>query len=137
LVTKQNVLDLFTKEKQPNLRVIADITSDVEGSIECNIKSTSSDKPAYVYDPFSETLTFGVEGTGPVILAVDKLPSELPGEATCFFGKALMPFVPALARADWTKSFDDLEIPGEIKRAVIAHQGSLTPDFEYLESFLE
>jgi len=137
LVTKQNVRDLFTKEKQPNLRVIADITSDVEGSIECNIQSTSSDKPAYVYDPFLETLAYGVEGAGPVILAVDKLPSELPGEATRFFGKALMPFIPALARADWTKPLDDLDIPDEFKRAVITHQGKLTPDFEYLDSFLE
>jgi alanine dehydrogenase len=137
LVTKQDVLDLFTKEKQPNLRVIADITSDVEGSIECNIQSTSSDNPAYVYNPFSKTLSYGVEGSGPVILAVDKLPSELPGEATQFFGKALMPFIPDLARANWTKTLNELDIPDEFKGAIITHQGNLTPDYKYLESFIK
>ncbi len=136
LVTKNDLKDLYSKEERPNLKIIADITCDVEGSIECNLKSTTSDNPTYVYNPFDSTIKDGIEGKGPVIMAVDKLPSELPAESTEFFGASLIPFVPALARTDFNKDFDNLEIPKEFKRAVITHQGKLTPDFEYLKKFL-
>jgi len=136
LVTKKDLKELYTNEEDPNLKIIADITCDVEGSIECNLKSTASDNPSYVYNPFDGTINDGIEGKGPVIMAVDKLPSELPAESTEFFGASLIPFVPALARADFSKDFDNLEIPAEFKRAVIAHQGKLTPDFEYLKKYL-
>ena len=137
LVTKQFLRSWYEREKQPRLRVIGDITCDIEGSIECNLEATNSLNPIYVYNPFTEKITYGWEGVGPVVLAVDKLPSELPREASESFGKALLPFVPALARADYTVSFQALEIPPEFKRAVIAHQGQLTPDYEYLREYLE
>jgi alanine dehydrogenase len=136
LVTKADLRSLFTKDKNPNLKIIADITCDIEGSIECNLKTTTSDAPTYVYNPFDGTIKDGIEGTGPVIMAVDKLPSELPGEATTFFGASLIPFVPALAKVDFSKDFDNLAIPKEFKRAVIAHQGKLTKDYQYLKKFL-
>jgi hypothetical protein len=136
LVTKNDLKKLYKKESQPNLRIIADITCDVEGSIECNLKSTTSDNPVYVFDAFKQTIKDGIEGNGPVILAVDKLPSELPAEATQFFGESLMPFVPDLAKVDFTVSFDQLEMPAPFKRAMITHQGKLTPDYAYLEKYL-
>ncbi len=137
LVTKQFLRSWYEREKQPRLRVIGDITCDIEGSIECNLEATNSLNPIYVYNPFEEKIAYGCEGVGPVILAVDKLPSELPREASESFGKALLPFVPALARADYTVPFQALEIPPEFKRAVIAHQGQLTPNYEYLREYLE
>ncbi|KAA3609766.1 MAG: hypothetical protein D8M58_09030 [Calditrichaeota bacterium] len=136
LVTKQNIKSLYGKESQPNLRIIADITCDVEGSIECNQKSTASDNPTYVFDAFKQTIKDGIEGNGPVILAVDKLPSELPREATKFFGDLLFPFVADLAKVDFTVPFEKLEMPAPFKRAMIAHQGNLTPDYEYLKKYL-
>lgn len=137
LVTKQDIQTLYENEQQPNLRVIADVTCDVEGSIECNLKSTASDNPVYVYDAFKQTIKDGIEGRGPVILAVDKLPSELPAEATEFFGNALMPYIPELAQVDFSQPFEDLQIPAAFKRAVITHQGSLTPDYRYLQQYLK
>ena len=71
-------------------------------------------------------------GHGPVVLAVDNLPCELPLEASRDFGAALLPFVDAIARADYQMPFDELVLPPPIKRAVIAHRGKLTPDFHYL-----
>ncbi len=136
LVTKQFLRHWYEREQQPRLRVIGDITCDIEGSIECNLEATNSLNPIYVYHPLEEKITYGWEGIGPVVLAVDKLPSELPREASESFGKALLPFVPALARADYTVPFEALEIPPEFKRAVIAHQGKLTPDYEYLQKYL-
>lgn len=136
LVTKDDLKELYDKETQPALRIIADITCDVEGSVECNLKSTTSENPSYVYNPFEKSIKDGIEGTGPVILAVDKLPSELPAEATQFFGDALLPFIAELARADFSQPFDKLSIPAEFKRALITHRGKLTPSFEYLNEFL-
>ena len=54
----------------------------------------------------------GFNGNGPAILAVDILPSELPLEASEEFAKALAPILPALARADFSRPFDALEISG-------------------------
>ena len=136
LVTKNDLEELYSREENPNLKIIADITCDLEGSIECNLKTTTSDNPVYVYNPFKRTITDGTAGTGPVILAVDKLPSELPAESTEFFGGSLIPFVPSLAKVDFSKNLDNLEVPAEFKRAIITHQGKLTPDFEYLKEFL-
>ena len=76
-------------------------------------------------------------GCGPVVLAVDILPSELPRDASDYFSDVLVQYVPAIARADYTVPFEALALPPEIKRAVIAYQGRLTPDYEYIQAFLE
>lgn len=137
LITRDDIKKLYASENNPDLRVIADITCDIDGSIQFNMKTTTSDNPAYVYDPQTQQITDGVEGNGPVVMAVDKLPSEIPGEATEFFGNSLIGFVPALAKTDFSVPFDKLELPDEFKRAVITHQGDLTPDFKYLRDFLD
>jgi hypothetical protein len=72
-----------------------------------------------------------------IILAVDKLPSELPREATESFGKSLMSFIPSLAQANYWVSFLNLSLPAEFKKAVITHNGQLTPDFKYLSEYLK
>ncbi|RMH60450.1 MAG: hypothetical protein D6677_13690 [Calditrichaeota bacterium] len=136
LITREQLRALYA-ERRPNLRVVADITCDPRGSVECTVHCTASDKPAYVYDPLSDEADESMQAHGPVVLAVDKLPSELPASATRFFGDMLLPFVPALARADFSVPFEKLDIPAPFKRAVIAHQGRLTPDFEYLYDFLK
>jgi alpha-aminoadipic semialdehyde synthase len=79
----------------------------------------------------------GVVGRGPVILAVDILPSELPREASEYFSGVLEEFVPAIAHADFSVGFDELDLPAEIKRAVILHHGNLTPDYQYIEQYVK
>ncbi len=136
LVTRRYLKERWESGEKLPLRVIGDITCDIEGSIECNLKATKSTNPIYVYHPLEGTIHDGWEGDGVVVLAVDKLPSELPREASESFGRALLPFVPTLAAADYGQPFESLNIPTEFKRAVIAHQGKLTPDFTYLEQYL-
>ena len=80
---------------------------------------------------------FGFEGVGPVVMAVDNLPAELPREASEAFGEALLPFIPAMGICDYSKAFEELDLPDEVKKAVIAHRGQLTPKFEYLNTFLK
>ena len=119
-----------------DLRVIADISCDVEGAVEATVKVTTPDAPVFVYDVEQGRAIDGVEGDGPVILAVDNLPAELPRESSTDFGTTLSPFVPALSRCDWTRPFGELDLPPELLRAVIVHRGELTPDFGYLREHL-
>ncbi|PID57463.1 MAG: hypothetical protein CR986_08975 [Ignavibacteriae bacterium] len=136
-VTKSYFKKVYTENKNPKMKVIGDITCDIEGSVEMTVKATSSENPSYVYEPLTGEIKDGVEGNGPVILAVDKLPAELPKEASKTFGDALLPFVKVLAEADYLKSFENLDIPREFKEAIITHKGKLAPDFEYLGKFLQ
>ncbi len=70
------------------------------------------------------------------MLAVDILPSELPRDASTYFSGVLMKYIPAIAQADYSVSFEEVDLPPEIKRAVIAYQGELTPKYRYLEQYL-
>jgi len=79
----------------------------------------------------------GVEGDGPVIMAVDNLPCEIPVESSQTFSHALEPLLPGLLSADWSRPFEQLEIPPEIRRGLILHRGELTPPFRYMEDFLK
>jgi len=135
LITKQVVKKLY-KDGNWRLRVIGDITCDVEGAIECTVKSSNPHNPVYVYDPIDERATDGVKGNGPVIMAVDILPAELPREASTFFSGILKGFVPSIAQADFGTDLDSCGLPPQIKRAVIVYKGELTPDYRYIEQFL-
>jgi len=135
LATKAYLKTRFSGAK-PRLRVIGDISCDVEGAIECNVKATSPGDPLYVYDPLTGQVTDGHEGPGVVVLAVDILPSELPREASFDFSRILKPFIPAIAGADFSAPFEANNLPPEIKKAVIAYRGRLTPDYEYIQQFL-
>jgi len=136
LVTKEDVRKLYANGKA-RLRVIGDISCDIEGAIECTIKSTDFDEPVYVYDPVNDRALAGVEGNGPVIMAVDILPAELPRESSEFFSKILRDFIPDIASADLSSDLDGCSLPPEVKRAVIVYNGELTPDYRYLKEFVE
>jgi alpha-aminoadipic semialdehyde synthase len=136
LVTKRELRKLYGASEQPRLRVIGDISCDIEGAIEATLECTEPGDPIYVYDPFEDRISPGVEGRGPVILAVDILPSELPREASTYFSSVLKDYLPAIVRADYSVPFEDLDLPPEIKRAVIVHRGELAPEYSYLADYL-
>jgi len=137
LVTKAYLKDLFGGEQAPRLRVIGDISCDIEGAIESTVKSTEPGEPVYVYNPLTGEVTDGCQGTGVVEMAVDILPSELPREASVYFSRVLKPFLPAMAQCDFSLPFEACSLPPEIKRAVIVYRGKLTPDYQYIQSFLD
>jgi alpha-aminoadipic semialdehyde synthase len=136
LVTKDQLRALWSADTPPRLTVIGDLSCDIEGAVECTLKCTEPSDPVYVFDPEDGTIASGVDGTGPVVLAVDILPAELPREASEEFSTALAPFLPALAVADFDVPFTELDLPPEILGAVIAHRGELTPDYRYIEAHL-
>ena len=117
----------------PKLKVVGDITCDIDGSVECNLRATTPSNPVYVYDPETHTAHDGVGGRGPVVMAVDNLPAEFPVDASAHFGDSLFPFVAPLARADFSAPFEHLSLPAAVTGAVITHGGELGPGFGYLE----
>jgi alpha-aminoadipic semialdehyde synthase len=70
-------------------------------------------------------------------MAVDNLPCEFPREASEHFSTQLRELLPDLVAANWQDDFASLALPPHLKRAVIVHQGRLTPEYEYLRQHLE
>lgn len=137
LVTLSYMKQFYEINPNPRLRVIADISCDINGSIELTTKATSSENPVYVFEPLTGVVKDGVEGFGPIILAQDKLPIELPRESSETFGDALVPYIPQIAMADYTKPRLELDIPKVFKKAVIAHHGELAERYHHLHAYVD
>lgn len=135
LITKK-YLNKYYQTVKPRLRVIGDISCDIEGAIECTLHSTIPDNPLFVYDPFTGEAKDGFKGEGPVIMAIDNLPCEMPVESSVYFSKTLMRFIPDIIKADFSKSFEECNLPLEIKNGVILYKGKLTEHYRYLEDYL-
>lgn len=125
------------KDKHRRLRVIGDISCDIEGAIEFTLQATNPAEPAFTYLIKKDRITSGVSGEGPVVMAVDNLPSELPRESSTSFSASLLHYIPILANADFTVPFDQLHLPRELKDAVVVYQGNLTKNYEYLRKYTE
>jgi len=110
-----------------NLKIIGDITCDINGSVPTTIRSTSIAKPYYSIDINSmQEIDLGNKGIA--VMAVDNLPSELPNEASEEFGENIISEVlPFLINKD-----DD-----RISRATTASQGKFCPKYEYLKEFIK
>ena len=109
-----------------NLKIIGDITCDINGSIPTTIRSTSIAKPYYSFD-INSMKEIDLCNKGIAVMAVDNLPSELPREASEEFGHSIMSEVlPYLINKD----------DGRINRATTASKGKLCSSFSYLENFI-
>ncbi len=128
-----NAPRLFEMEevKDPSfkIRVIADITCDINGSVPTTIRSTTIEDPAYDYDlqKFTELKAFS-DDKQLSIMAIDNLPNELPRDASESFGDQMIAFVLPELLKDGEQ--------GIIKNATITEEGDLTPKFEYLRDYL-
>jgi saccharopine dehydrogenase (NAD+, L-lysine forming) len=123
---------LFTREdaKSPdfNLKVVADVSCDINGPVACTIKPSTIANPIYGYDKLSEQeIDFRNEGAV-AVMAVDNLPCELPKDASEDFGNEMLAkIIPSLLISD------DEQI---IANATICKVGDLTPNFEYLRNYV-
>lgn len=135
LVTK-NYLRRNYNDQHP-LKVIADISCDAHGSIECTEFCTKPDDPVFVYDPVQDKAIKGFDHPGLLVMAVDILPSELPKDSSAGFSTALFPYIEQLSKIDFSLPFDLSALPPPMKKATILYKGELTPDFEYLRKFLD
>jgi len=124
---------LFTEEdmRSPDfrIRVIADITCDINGSVPSTKRATSIDDPVYDYDPSTGKLEPAMSNPNHVtVMAIDNLPCELPRSASEEFGHDL------IDRILWPLLIEDPE--KVIARATIAENGNLTSYFEYLRDYV-
>jgi len=125
---------LFTAEDMRRddfrIRVISDITCDIEGSIPSTKRAATIAEPFYDYNPDTEKPEppFSSE-KNITVQAVDNLPNELPKDASQDFGRNLIDKVfPSLFGKD-----ND----GIIERASITKNGKLTERFSYLKDFVK
>ena len=109
-----------------NLKIVGDITCDINGSVPTTIRPTSIAKPYYSIDKNSfQEISLGNEGIA--VMAVDNLPSELSRDSSEEFGNSILSEVlPYLINQD----------DGRINKATTASQGKFCPLFSYLEDFI-
>jgi alpha-aminoadipic semialdehyde synthase len=136
-VTIPDLKRLFLQNGQPRLRIIGDISCDVNGSVECTVKCTDPDSPVYVYDLREDRAVEGFQGAGPVVLAVYNLPAEISHESSVYFSRVLKDFIPALAGDALGGRFSECRLPQPLKRAVVLHRGEFAPDYEYMREYLK
>jgi len=136
LLTLGYLKKVWSESENQKLKVIGDISCDIDGAIQCTVKSTDPGTPVYVVNSIDLSVTDGVEGLGPVVMAVDNLPCELAEEASKSFSKVLVDFIPQLVRADYKVAFKDLKLPQELRRGLVLYRGKLTPEYKYLEKYL-
>ncbi|NOT75048.1 MAG: alanine dehydrogenase [Cyclobacteriaceae bacterium] len=125
---------LFSREdmlsKDFKIKVIADITCDINGSIPSTKRASSIIDPLYDYDPASDAIKPPLSNDAFItVMAIDNLPCELPRSSSEEFGRDLIDRIlkPLLV--------EDAE--RIIARAVIAENGDLTPHFEYLRDYVQ
>jgi alpha-aminoadipic semialdehyde synthase len=135
LLTKDFIENQWSRTKH-RLIVIGDISCDIEGAIEFTVKCTKPDKPAFTYNTKTKKADPGITTNGPVIMAVDNLPCELPIESSTSFSETLLDFVPTLAKTDFNIDFHTLDLCRELKDAIIVYQGSLTEQYTHLNKYL-
>ncbi|MDD4205865.1 MAG: bifunctional lysine ketoglutarate reductase /saccharopine dehydrogenase family protein [Candidatus Delongbacteria bacterium] len=135
IVTKDYLEKNYTEDFK--LKVIGDVTCDVNGSVECTEMGTHIDDPIFVYDTKKQTFHMGYKGRGLLMMTVDILPSELPRESSQFFSKELYPFVKSIAECDFNKPFAEIDLPAEIKKALILLKGEFTPDYKYIQNYIK
>ena len=121
--------NLFEKkdiEKYNNLKVIGDITCDVNGSIPTTSRPSTIIDPYYYIDR-TTLQEINQHNQALAIMAVDNLPSELPKDSSKEFGdgivKEVLPYI--LEKDD-----------GRIKRATITKNGYFLPSYKYLTNYI-
>jgi alanine dehydrogenase len=81
---------------------ICDISADPGGSIEFMKECTTIDHPFCLYDAENNTNMESFGGNGVLVCSIDNMPTELPREATEFFGSLLMPHLDDMVRNENT-----------------------------------
>jgi alanine dehydrogenase len=124
---------LFTtsqmKDVNFRIRVIADITCDLNGSIPSTIRTTTFQQPYYDYNPYTGVEEKALSNAANItVMAINNLPNGLPLEASVDFGhhliKNVLPFL----------LYGDHE--NVIARATIAENGKLTANYNYLAHWI-
>tara|TARA_B100001564_G_scaffold46670_1_gene33800 strand:+ start:622 stop:1830 length:1209 start_codon:yes stop_codon:yes gene_type:complete len=122
--TRQNL-----KSKDIKMKIVADISCDIDGPVACTIRSSTIDNPIYGYNPKTESETDFNNPNSIAVMAVDNLPCELPRDSSSNFGEMFLSnIIPAFFNNDKN---------GILMRSKIAENGKLTSLFSYLQSYVD
>ncbi|RTY87586.1 NAD(P)-dependent oxidoreductase [Flavobacterium sp. RSP15] len=117
------------KANDCRIKVVADVSCDVNGPIACTLRSSTIAEPLYGYVPNEDKEVDVFHPAAIVVMAVDNLPCELPKDASEGFGEMFMEYViPAFFNGDKD---------GILQRAKITENGKLTPRFSYLQNYVD
>ncbi len=117
------------KSEDFNIKVVADVSCDIDGPVASTIRPSTIADPIYGYDPETETEIDYKDSKAIVVMAVDNLPCELPKDASEGFGEMFLEHVlPAF--------FND-DKDGVLQRARMTKNGKLTEKFGYLQDYVD
>ena len=112
-----------------NIKVVADISCDIDGPVASTIRSSIVAQPNYGYDPISEQeVDFRAKGAI-AVMAVDNLPCELPKDASDGFGESFANYV--------IPAFFNNDKDGVLQRGKMTENRKLTERFSYLQDFVD
>jgi len=124
---------LFTGQQLSNpgfrIKVIADISCDLNGSIPSTIQTTTFSEPYYDFNPSTGKVEPPFSDPSNItVMSIDNLPCGLPAEASSDFGQAVIRnILPLLMNGD---------PDGIIQLATITHNGFLTEPYQYLQEWV-
>jgi len=124
---------IFTRKdaKKPEfkIKVVADVSCDIDGPVACTIRPSTIAEPIYGYDPISEKEIDFKNENAIAVMAVDNLPCELPNDASIGFGKMFAKYV--------IPAFFNNDKDGVLERARMTQNGKLTKRFAYLQDYVD
>ena len=125
---------LFTREDMKsaswNVKVVADVSCDIDGPVACTLRPSTIADPLYGYNPSTESECAMDDPSGVTVMAVDNLPCELPRDASHGFGKEMMAHViPLLVGGD-----RDNMLTNATETTL---EGTLAPKFAYLQDYID
>lgn len=115
--------------KDCKIKIVADISCDVNGPIACTLRASTIEEPLYGYLPSKNKEVPYSHPAAIVVMAVDNLPCELPKDSSEGFGEMFMKYViPAFFNGDKD---------GILQRSKMTESGQLTERFRYLQDYVE
>lgn len=111
-----------------NIKVVADISCDIDGPVATTLRASTIENPLYGYDPQSESEVDFKDDKAITVMAVDNLPCELPKDASEGFGEMFLEHV--------IPTFFNGDKNGILHRAKITENGQLTEHFKYLQDYV-
>ena len=124
---------IFTREdaksKDFKIRVVADISCDIDGPVASTLRPSTIADPVYGYNRLLETEVDFMDPEAIAVMAVDNLPNELPRDASQGFSENFVTYV--------IPAFFNNDERGILKRAKITEDGKLTERFKYLQDYVD
>lgn len=123
---------LFTREDAKkedfNIKIVADVSCDIDGPVASTIRPSTIAEPFYAYDPINEIEVDVNTPNSIAVMAVDNLPCELPKDASEGFGDMFAEHV--------IPSFFNNDSEGVLARSKMTEHGNLTERFSYLQDYV-